>query len=50
MNRQQQIDNFLLEAHRLALIKLRSSPSRSDQLDGGAVIAWAKRRAQGAAT
>lgn len=32
MNRQQQIDSFLLQAHRLAVARLRADPSRIAEL------------------
>ena len=34
MNRQQQIDDFLLQAHRLAVARLRADPPRLAELVG----------------
>lgn len=46
MNRQQQIDDFLLQAHRLAVVRLRADPPRLAELVQ-TLVRW---RAQAGAT
>jgi hypothetical protein len=41
MNRQQQIDAFLLEAHKLALARLRAQPARLSEV-AGQLARWRK--------